>query len=125
MGSLKLRQTEVGFTHNRVMKKADIRQVFGRALEHWMEKRGINQQRLAELSGLSPGHISEARRGISAIGIDRLADLAAALQIMPFELLLDEEAMREEVLRRAMGSSAEPKVVAHPRRKKPQAGARH
>jgi transcriptional regulator with XRE-family HTH domain len=65
------------------MKKSDIRQVFGRNLEQIMEKRGINQQRLSELSGLSPGHISEARRGISAIGLDALAILAHALQVLP------------------------------------------
>jgi transcriptional regulator with XRE-family HTH domain len=109
------------------MKKTDIRQVFGRALEKAMEKRGINQQRLAELSGLSPGHISEARRGISAIGIDRLADLANALHVFPFELLIDEEVTREEIIRKILkGADENPgKVVAHSRRKKPRAGARH
>lgn len=94
-----------------------------------MERRGINQERLAKLSGLSSGHISEARRGLSAIGIDNLAKIADALQVLPMELLADDEETREEFFRRAMtapttGDSVG-KVAVHSRRKKPAAGASH
>jgi ribosome-binding protein aMBF1 (putative translation factor) len=122
-----LRHSDVSLGKNERMKKADIQQLFGRNLEEAMRRRGINQQRLGELSGLSPSHISEARRGISSPTLETLNALAHALQMQPWELLADDEATREDYIRRALQgpSSDPPKVVAHSRRKKPGAGANH
>lgn len=88
-----------------------------------MHRRGINQQRLGELSGLSPSHISEARRGISSPTLETVNALAYALQMFPWELLVDSEATREEYIKRALSGGDSPDESLRPRPKKPRAGA--
>jgi transcriptional regulator with XRE-family HTH domain len=59
-----------------------------------MEDRKINQQTLAGKAGLSPSSLSEIRRGITAPGIDTLADIANALGVDAWELLVNDEETR-------------------------------
>jgi transcriptional regulator with XRE-family HTH domain len=73
-----------------------------------MEDRKINQQTLAGKAGLSPSSLSEIRRGITAPGIDTLADIANALGVDAWELLVNDEETRRKAIERALRSDPQP-----------------
>ena len=50
-------------------------------VRYWRKKRGLTQDRLAELSGLSRVSISEIERGTADTKISRIKALAKALNV--------------------------------------------
>lgn len=68
-----------------------------------MLRRGVNQQRLSELTGLSISTISEIRHGISSPTLDTIARLADALGIETWELLMDSAETRRRIIERTIG----------------------
>ncbi len=58
----------------------------GKKLKFIRESKKISQERLAEISSLSAGYISQTERGISNITIDAIQKLADALDIEAKEL---------------------------------------
>jgi transcriptional regulator with XRE-family HTH domain len=127
-----LRHSEGGFGNNVPMRKTPISQVLTRNLEDLMERRGINQQRLAERTGLSTSTVSEIRRGIASPGLDTLERFAQVLGVEVWEMLVDSEETRRLAIERAISRPPmndeylPPKVedlrprkeAAHKRRKK-------
>lgn len=85
------------------MKKREIGQVFADNLRAEMTKAGMKQPQLAKRSGYSQSVISQVLKGQVSPSIDKLAKLAHALGIQPWELLVDLEATREAALRKMLG----------------------
>jgi transcriptional regulator with XRE-family HTH domain len=83
--------TVSGIGQNTGMPKIDIAQVFTSSVLRWRELRGMNQSDLARKSGVSNAHLSEVMHGQSSITIDLVADIAEALGVEPWELLLESE----------------------------------
>lgn len=111
-GTAPFGQTEIGFADNSGMPKSDIRQIFIKNLEQARKMRGLNKGELAQRAGMSGGHLSEVINGLSDITLGKLADLAAALNVMPMELLADSETARQVALARiAWGQGVSDKEV--------------
>lgn len=77
-----------------------------------MLDRGINNRRLAELTGISSGFLSDflgsdSKEGKGGIGIEKLNEIAHVLRVHTFELLVDEPSIVEETIRRAMAQPGE------------------
>jgi transcriptional regulator with XRE-family HTH domain len=63
---------------------------FGGRMQRWRRKRGLTQDELAVVSGVSQGHISRLERGVSDVeGLTVLSVLkiAQALEVSPKVLL--------------------------------------
>lgn len=61
------------------------------------------QPLLAERSGISQAHVSRLLNRHAAATVDVLDALARACRCQPWELLVDDEATREQALRRILG----------------------
>lgn len=61
----------------------------GRRVRAARERVGITQQRLAEISNLSPTNISHIERGNTKLSLPSLVSLANALEVTVDELLCD------------------------------------
>lgn len=57
-------------------------------LREWRQRRGLTQMQLAERSGRSQSSITEYENGRSRMSMRAQADLARALEIEPWQLLL-------------------------------------
>lgn len=62
-----------------------------------------SQPAVAARSGVSQTHISRMLRGTSAATVDMLDALGRAFRCQPWELLVDDEEMRAEAVRRILG----------------------
>lgn len=60
---------------------------FGAVLKEVREIRGITQEDLALLVGMSRAHVSDLERGVHEIGLELLIKLSEALKIDPSKLL--------------------------------------
>lgn len=63
-----------------------------------MKRAGLNQKTLAARSGVSPASISEYVNRISAPGIDAVNEVANALDIPAWLLLVDPDSTPEETI---------------------------
>lgn len=71
--------------------KIDIIKVFADNLKTYRKKRGISQERFAEMAGLHRTYISAVecyKRSISLANIQRIAD---ALDVEPYELFINSK----------------------------------
>lgn len=84
------------------MEKNKLREILARKLQAAIDA-GETQTSLAQRSGISQQHISRLLRCDAAPTIDALVGLAQALRCQPFELLLDDDELRDEIYRRAIG----------------------
>lgn len=88
------------------MTPDEIRRVLARNVEQYAAKKGWVgrgwQSQLAEATGIAHSHITRLMDGSSAYTVDRLADLARALGVQPWELLVDDEATRKAALERIL-----------------------
>jgi transcriptional regulator with XRE-family HTH domain len=75
----------------KVIKHHAIVAEFGKRLRQARANSGMSQQQLASRSHLSTNYIGKVERGEAAIGLDVLAQLAAALQVDPANLVSDGE----------------------------------
>lgn len=64
-------------------------------LKEWRKKRGLNQNDLADIIGVSQQTISDYENGAQVPNLDRLVQLAQALNISLDELVLYEKAHNE------------------------------
>lgn len=108
-----------------------LRQILAANLKKRMEERGMTQKNLEARSGVSQSHISRIKRTESGATIDRLAAICGALGCQPWELLIDDEALRREAIERMLGprpsaptphtlhEPAAGKRVAHRRKPRP------
>lgn len=62
----------------------------GLNISYYRKRKGITQERLAEMIGVSRSHLSaiEAPNIIKAFSIELLFDIANALEIEPYKLLI-------------------------------------
>ena len=65
----------------------DLLEAFGRVVRRDRQRRGLTQEKLAELADLHTNYVSLVERGRSAAAIDTLAALAHALGLRPSQLL--------------------------------------
>ena len=75
---------------------AHVRKFLGQRLRALRKQRGLSQERLGSLSGLSGKFIGEVERGEKSISIDSLYHVAVALEV-PLRLLTDVRAGRRAV----------------------------
>lgn len=64
-------------------------QLVGKRLRAIRKKRGLTQERLAELAGISPQHCSGIETGGAKVSLPALVQLCNALDATPDEVLLD------------------------------------
>ena len=63
--------------------------LFGSTLREVRQERGLSQERLAELTGLSTNFVGEMERGLKAPGLGVIVRLSAALGVSVHDLLRD------------------------------------
>lgn len=93
--------------HNGGMRKRDIGQVFADNLKAAIARKKLTQAALAKRSGVSQGLISVISRSEHSPTIDKVAKLAYALDMQPWELLADDDAAREAAWKRMLGKDAD------------------
>jgi transcriptional regulator with XRE-family HTH domain len=64
-----------------------VAELFGTSLREIRKQRGLSQERLAELTGLSTNYVGEMERGLKAPGLSVIVRLARALDVSINELL--------------------------------------
>lgn len=70
------------------MKKSELI-LFGKAVRHIREQKGLSQEALADLSRLHRTYIGGIERGERNVGLINLLRLSKALKVLPSELLQD------------------------------------
>lgn len=78
------------------MQAQTVAEVFGTSLRQIRREKGLSQERLAELTGLSTNFIGEMERGLKAPGLTVVVRLSVALGTSVQELLagFDERNVR-------------------------------
>lgn len=66
-----------------------VAELFGASLRRVRHERGLSQERLAELTGLSTNFVGEMERGLKAPGLTVIVRLARALGMSVHELLAE------------------------------------
>ena len=66
-----------------------VAELFGTTLRRVRREKGLSQERLAELTGLSANFVGEMERGLKAPGLGVIVRLARALETSVHELLAD------------------------------------
>ena len=72
-------------------KKADPRIAFGQAVRTLRAKKGISQEKLAELAEIHRTYIGDVERGTRNIAIVNMAKIAAALDVPLSRLIAEME----------------------------------
>lgn len=94
------------------MPKNEIRQVVAQNLRDAMERAGMNQTDLAKKAGISGSHLSEILRQLASVTVDLVADLAKALGVEPWELLVNGEQAKKVAWARVVGYTESPRKPA-------------
>ena len=69
----------------------DIIKVFGTNLKHYRLKKGLSQEKLAEISGLHRTYISDIERFKRSISLKRIQSIADALEIETYKLFKENK----------------------------------
>lgn len=97
-----VRQTARLFGHNFPVGKNTICDVLAHNIEAAMDRQDLSGNALAKRAGVSQTHLAKVLRGEADLSTTKLAEIAAGLGMHPWELLVDSEAVRERVIRRAL-----------------------
>ena len=62
---------------------------FGKAVRRWREKRGMSQERLAELADLHGTYVGRVERGTQNISLKNIGKIARALKVKLRDLFKD------------------------------------
>jgi len=73
------------------MDKEDFFKKIGRQVRKFRKKRNLSQESLAELIGKSDDTISNIERGVFPPRMETVLDLAEALEVVPYELLMIDD----------------------------------
>lgn len=69
----------------------NIIEIFGRNVRKYRHILGMSQERFAELCGLHRTYISDIECFQRNVSLESVSKIATALNIKPYELLIDEE----------------------------------
>ena len=64
----------------------DIKKLLGSRIKNIRKKRGVTQEKLAEMVGIAPPNISYIETGKYCPAIDTMQKIATALDVEPYEL---------------------------------------
>jgi transcriptional regulator with XRE-family HTH domain len=67
----------------------DLNVQFGKAVRRWRKKRGISQERLAELCDLHGTYLGRVERGTQNISLKNIGKIARALKVKLRDLFKD------------------------------------
>lgn len=70
------------------MENIDIKEQFGMSIKYYRNKKGISQEKLAEITGLHRTYISEVERGNRNISLINISKIATALDISVSDLFI-------------------------------------
>ncbi|MGG5742213.1 helix-turn-helix domain-containing protein [Bacillus cereus group sp. IBL03679] len=70
------------------MENIDIKEQFGMSIKYYRNKKGISQEKLAEITGLHRTYISEVERGNRNISLINISKIATALDINVSDLFI-------------------------------------
>ncbi len=80
------------------MSPEEITEVFVELVEHYLEKKGISQNKLAAEAGVSGGLLSRLKNGTRKTpALDRVWNIAKALDMPLYELVTKLEAKEKEL----------------------------
>ena len=81
------------------MEKTNITKHIGNKFQEYRLKNNLTQNKVAEITGLEPRHISQIERGLSKGSIDTLLKLCNAYKITPDIILYDllDEDLKKDV----------------------------
>lgn len=82
----------------RVKERKDINLRVGANVQRARERAGLTQDRLSELIGVTPNHISAIERGVYGVSMETLEKLCLALGVGADFLLFGNMPDREELL---------------------------
>ena len=68
-----------------------LRDVFIKNVVKYRKEANLSQEKLAELSDLSPNYIGEIERNARKVSIDTIEKIAVGLNVKPNELLEEKE----------------------------------
>ncbi len=68
----------------------DILVIFGRNVRKYRQKRGLSQERFAEICGLHRTYISDIERFQRSIALTNVQKIAEALGVQAYELFVEE-----------------------------------
>lgn len=80
-------------------------------IEHIRRQRGLNQEQLAEMAGISQGHVSRAEKGEDGVTLGKLKAIAAALRVPLEDLFLDRNRTEIEIVQMYRRLPAEQQAV--------------
>lgn len=69
------------------MRNYDPRRIFGKRLRELRQKRGVSQEKLAEMADLHRNYVGVLERGGQYASLDAICKLAHALKVRPADLL--------------------------------------
>jgi transcriptional regulator with XRE-family HTH domain len=74
----------------------DLVVAFGLVVREERTRLGLSQKQLAELAGLHRNFVILVEQGASAIALDSVEAIAAALELKPWELLMNADLILEQ-----------------------------
>lgn len=66
----------------------NLMHIFAMNVKYYRQSKGISQEKLAELSGLHRTYISAIERERRNIAIENIENIASALEVEPYQLLM-------------------------------------
>jgi transcriptional regulator with XRE-family HTH domain len=69
------------------VRTSDPRRIFGKRLRELRKKRGVSQEKLAEMADLHRNYVGVLERGGQYASLDAICKLAHALKVKPADLL--------------------------------------
>lgn len=76
----------------------------GRRVKIFRQKRGLSQEKLSEMSGLTPAHFSHVETGNTKVSLPSLVSIANALDVTMDDLLSDSISHTKHVTMKEMNS---------------------
>jgi transcriptional regulator with XRE-family HTH domain len=81
---------------NKPSKEKDIVTIISFNILHFRTRLGLSQEELAARANLDRSYVGRVERGENNVTARNIAKLAAALQVEPYELLIERSTRTEE-----------------------------
>lgn len=73
----------------------ELKIILGKNIKYHRYKKKLTQEKLAELLNISPNYIGRLERGKHNPSLEKIEEIAATLDIKPFELFLEHEDLKK------------------------------